>query len=119
MEHNNFAMKEWHLEHVEKAIIRFAQGLPSNASSFEKRNYKKYGTVTYCSKQIEYDMKHGVEKAEVMEVFRKIRLDKKYGKLRSNPEAVARLQELEDLLSGAQQIFSDDRLLWHKNAYRG
>lgn len=112
-------MKDWHLEHVEKVIVRFAQGLSPDASSFEKRNYKRYGTVAHCSKQIEYDMKHGVEKAEVMELFRRIRLDEKYSKLRADVEAVARLQVLEDQLSGAQKILAEDRFLWHKNAYRG
>jgi hypothetical protein len=118
MKSNNFAMKDWHLEHVEKVIIRFAQGLSADASSFEKRNYKKYGTITYCMKQIEYDMKHGVEKGEVMELFRKIRLNEKYATLRSNPEAAARLQEIEDQLSGQQKIAEEDRFLWHRNAYR-
>jgi hypothetical protein len=115
---NNFAMKDWHLEHVEKVVVRFAHGLSHDASSFEKRNYKKYGTITFCARQIEYDMKHGVGREEVMEVFRKIRLDKKYAKLRSDAGAVVRLQELEDLLSGAQKISSEDKFLWHRNAYR-
>jgi prephenate dehydrogenase len=127
MKSNNFAMKDWHLEHVEKVIIRFAQGLSADASSFEKRNYKKYGTITYCMKQIEYDMKHGVKQNEVMRVFRKVRLNNKYAKLRSSTEAVARLQEIEDLLADRQGIESrsggrreeEKKFLWHKNAYRG
>ncbi|HEY3094325.1 MAG TPA: hypothetical protein VGJ42_01060 [Nitrososphaera sp.] len=45
-------------------------------------------------------MTHGVGTGEVMEVFQKIRLNKKYAKLRSNAEALARLQALEDQLSG-------------------
>lgn len=44
-------------------------------------------------------MKHGVEHTEVMEIFRKIRLDKMYKELQSNAEAIARLRELEDLFS--------------------
>jgi hypothetical protein len=54
-----------------------------------------------------------------MEIFRKVRLNKKYAKLRSNAEAVARLQNLEDQLSGAQKIAEEQRFLWHRNAYRG
>lgn len=115
MKPNNFAMKDWHLEHVEKVVVRFARGLSADASPFEKRNYKKYGTITFCERQIEYDMKHGVERCEVMEVFRKIRLGKKYAELRSDEGAAARLQQLEDLLSGAQEI-SEDRFLWYRNA---
>ncbi|WP_148699565.1 hypothetical protein [Candidatus Nitrososphaera evergladensis] len=118
-------MKDWHLEHIEKVAVKFARGLASTATYSEKRNHKKFGTATFCIKQIEYDMKHGVEKSEVMEVFRKIRLDEKYAKLWSNVEALNRLQELEDrlLLTGGQEIVGaaakDDRFLWHKNAYKG
>ena len=43
---NSFAMKDWHLEHVEKVIVRYVRGLSPNATSFEKRNFKKY-SITY------------------------------------------------------------------------
>lgn len=43
---NNYAMKDWHLEHVEKTIVRFATGLSQDANYYERRNYKKYGGVT-------------------------------------------------------------------------
>ena len=59
MKPNNFAMRDWHLEHIEKLILRYIRGLSDDASSFEKRNFKKYSNVASCSKQIEYDMKHG------------------------------------------------------------
>ena len=49
-------------------------------------------------------MTHGDGTGEVMEVFQKIRLNKKSAKLRSNAEALARLQALEDLLSGIPKI---------------
>ncbi len=116
MKPNNFAMKAWHLEHVEKTIVRFIKGLSPDASSFEKRNYKKYGTISYCIKQIEYDMKHGVDKTEVMEILRKIRLAANYADLRQNAEAVERLERLEDQLSGAQKV--EESLSWYNNAYR-
>jgi hypothetical protein len=114
MKPNNFAMKDWHLEHIEKVIVRFVQGLSPDASSFEKRNYKRYGTVTHCIKQIEYDVKHGVEKAEVTEILRKIRLNKKYHELRLNLDAMERLKDLEDRLSGGKV----ENLLWYDRAFR-
>lgn len=114
---NNFAMKDWHIEHAEKVLVRFARGLSPSASAFEKRNFKKYGTLAYCTKQIQYDMKHGVELNEIMELFRGIRLNAEYADLRSNDEAAARLQEIEDQLSGAQKI-REDRFLWHRNSYK-
>ena len=41
MKPNSFAMREWHLEHVEKVIVRYVKGLSPTATSFEKRNFKK------------------------------------------------------------------------------
>jgi hypothetical protein len=113
---NNYAMKEWHLEHVEKTIVRFVAGLSQDANSYERRNYKKYGGISYCIRQIEYDIHHGVEMDEVLEILRKIRLNKKYAKLRSNAEAKRRLKQLEDQLSGSEIL--PEKLLWHSYAYK-
>jgi hypothetical protein len=32
MKPNNFAMKDWHLEHVEKVIVRFVKGISPERS---------------------------------------------------------------------------------------
>ncbi|HZD81444.1 MAG TPA: hypothetical protein VE076_01095 [Nitrososphaeraceae archaeon] len=106
MKPNNFAMKDWHLEHVEKVIIRYIKGISSDASSFEKRNFKKYSTISSCAKQIEYDIKHGVSIEEVLAVMQKIRLDKSFSELRINSENVQRLDELERLLSAPKKVAS-------------
>ena len=97
-------MREWHLEHVEKTIVYFAQGLSDNANPYQKRNHKKYGTISHCIKQIEYDKHHGVQADEVMQILHKIKLQKKYAGLRSNAEAKSRLKELEDQLSGSATL---------------
>jgi hypothetical protein len=106
MKPNNFAMKDWHLEHVEKVIIRYIKGISPDASSFEKRNFKKYSTISSCAKQIEYDIKHGVTVEEVLEVMRKIRQDKSFLELRRNPETVQRLDELERQISTPRKVAS-------------
>lgn len=113
---NNYAMKDWHLEHVEKTIVRFATGLSQDANYYERRNYKKYGGISRCIKQIEYDMHHGVKMGEVMEILRKIRLNRKYAKLRSNAGANSRLKELEDQLSGSAKL--PEKLRWHRFAFK-
>ena len=99
-------MKDWHLEHVEKVIIRYIKGISPDASSFEKRNFKKYSTISSCTKQIEYDIKHGVTMDEVLTVMQKIRYDKSFSDLRSNLETVQRLDELERQLSAPKKIAS-------------
>jgi hypothetical protein len=104
MKPNNFAMKDWHLEHVEKVVIRYVKGISPDASSFEKRNYKKYSTVTSCAKQIEYDIKHGVTMDEVLGVVRKVRHDKQYRELQKIPESLQRLDELERQISAPKKV---------------
>jgi hypothetical protein len=104
MKPNNYAMKDWHLEHVEKVIVRFVKGIPPDASSFEKRNYKRYSSVSSCAKQIEYDIKHGVSIDEVLEVVRKIRHDKQFHNLQENPESLQRLDELQRQISSPKKV---------------
>ena len=104
MKPNNYAMKDWHLEHVEKVIIRFVKGISPDASSFEKRNYKKYSTVSSCAKQIEYDIKHGVTMDEVLNVVRKIRHDKQFKELQKIPDALQRLDEIERQISTPKKV---------------
>ena len=104
MKANNFAMKDWHLEHVEKVIVRFVKGISPDASSFEKRNYKKYSTVSSCAKQIEYDIKHGVTMDEVLNVVSRIRHEKQFKELQKNPESLQRLEEIERQISTPKKV---------------
>jgi hypothetical protein len=104
MKPNNYAMKDWHLEHVEKVIIRFVKGISPDASSFEKRNYKRYSSVSSCAKQIEYDIKHGVSIDEVLEVVRKIRHDRRFRDLQKDPESLQRLDELQRQISAPKKV---------------
>lgn len=103
MKPNNYAMREWHLEHVEKVILRYMKGIPPDASSFEKRNFKKYSTISSCSKQIEYDIKHGVTSEQVSELMNKIRNDESYSEIRQNQDAIQRLDELERQLNSPKK----------------
>jgi hypothetical protein len=105
-------MKEWHLEHAEKVIVNFARGLSANASQYEKKLYKKYGTVSSCVKQLEYDMHHGVQKDEIIHIIRRIGRNKKRARDR---EAKLRLEELEYYLSG---ITDPERLEWVEHAHK-
>ncbi len=104
MKPNTFAMKDWHLEHVEKVIVRYVKGISPNASSFEKRNFKKYSTISNCTKQIEYDIKHGVTEEEVITVMKKIRYDETFSELRMNVDSLQRLDELERQFSNPKKI---------------
>jgi len=78
------------------------KGISPDASSFEKRNFKKYSTISSCSKQIEYDIKHGVTVQEVAELMNKIRNDASYSEVRQNQ--VQRLDELERQLNSPKKV---------------
>jgi hypothetical protein len=106
MKPNNFAMRDWHLEHIEKVITRYIKGISPDASSFEKRNFKKYSTISSCAKQIEYDIKHGVTTEQVMAVMERIRHDSSFSDLRANPDSIQRLDDLERQLFTSKKVAS-------------
>lgn len=96
MEQNNFPMKQWHIEHVEKTVVKYVKGLSENASAFEKRNHKKYCKIGYICRQIEYDIKHGVTEDEVTSVLNKVRHHSSFKEIHDKRgESKARLEEIE------------------------
>ena len=92
---NSFPMMEWHVEHMEKTVVKYVKGLSENALGWEKRNHKKYGKLTNICKQIEYDIKHGVTSEQVVTMFNKIRNDKAFSELRKGDGSMERLAEVE------------------------
>ena len=53
-------MREWHVKHMEQTLVKFITGLSEDASRWQMKLNKKYGTIGRVSKRIEYDIKHGV-----------------------------------------------------------
>jgi hypothetical protein len=88
-------MREWHIRHMEKTVVKFLTGLSANASGWEKRQHKRYGMITNVCKQINYDIKHGVTIAEVLSFLQKIRSDSSFSSLRKNDGSIERLDEVE------------------------
>ena len=93
---NNFPMKEWHVEHMEKTVVKYVKGLSENASEWEKRNHKKYGNLANMCRQIEYDIKHGATLEQVLSIFHKLRSDSSFSELRKHNGTMERLNEVED-----------------------
>ncbi len=60
--------------------------------------------MSNCTKQIEYDKKHGVTEEEVIAVMQRIRNDDSFSELRKNPDSVQRLDELEKQLTSPKKI---------------
>jgi hypothetical protein len=88
-------MREWHIMHMEKTIIKFVTGLSDNANRWEKRQNKRYGTLNNVSKQIGYDIKHGATIEQVLLLLQKIRNDSSFSSLQKDDDSMQRLDELD------------------------
>jgi hypothetical protein len=100
-QNNSYPMREWHVEHMQKTIVKFVTGLSDNASSWQKRQHKKYNNLTNVRKNITYDMKHGVTYDEVFSFFNKVRRDPSFSSILENVGSIDRLDEVEkQLMSG-------------------
>jgi hypothetical protein len=88
-------MKQWHVEHMEKTIIKYVGGLSHDATSWEKKQHKKYGSFANVCRQIDYDMKHGVTEDQVLVFLQNVRRSSGYAKVRKNEGALIRLEEVE------------------------
>ncbi len=97
---NSFPMKQWHAEHMEKTIIKYVGGLSQNATSWEKKQHKKYGSLTNVCRQIDYDMKHGVTEDQVLLFLQSVRRNSTFSKVRKNDGALVRLEEVEGHYAG-------------------
>ena len=49
---NSFPMREWHIKHMEKIVIKFVTGLSESATNWEKRQNKRYGRISNVCRQI-------------------------------------------------------------------
>ena len=99
MVQNNFPMREWHVEHMKNTVVKYVKGLSENASGWEKRNHKKYGSLPNICRQIEYDIKHGVSGEQVSSLFERIRNDSSFSTLRKGNGSMERLAEIENQFS--------------------
>jgi hypothetical protein len=88
-------MREWHVKHMEKTIIKFVTGLSVNASAWEKRQNKRYGKITNICRQISYDIKQGATNEQVLMLLQKIRNDSYFSSLQKDDDSMQRLNELD------------------------
>jgi hypothetical protein len=94
---NSFPMKEYHIKHMEKTILRFVKGLPENSTKLQKRNYLKYfGKINFVCKEIEYDILHGVKIEEVLSTLKNIRNYPDVLQVKNSKDLLKRLNEIEE-----------------------
>ena len=80
---------------MQDTIIKYLTGLPENATRWQRRLDKKYGNLTQVIKRIQYDLKHGVERQEVVAFLELIKTDQSYSELRKANDFGYRLDTLE------------------------
>ena len=92
---NLFPMREWHVKHMQDTVVKYLTGLSENATRWQKRLDKKYGNLTQVTKRIDYDLKHGVERQEVISFLELIKSNQSYIELRQTIGFGDRLYSLE------------------------
>lgn len=107
MKQNSFPMREWHVKHMEKIIVKFVTGLSENATMWEKRQNKRYGRITNVCRQIGYDIKQGVTNEQVLLLLQEIRNDSSFSNLRMKEGSMERLDAVEKhFMPSKEKIYS-------------
>jgi hypothetical protein len=88
-------MRDWHVKHMQDTIVIYLTGLSENATRWQRRLDKKYGNLAQVTKRINYDLKHGVEKQEVVAFLELIKTDQSFSDLRNTSGFEDRLSSLE------------------------
>ena len=105
---NSFPMREWHIKHMEKIVIKFVTGLSESATNWEKRQNKRYGRISNVCRQIGYDVKQGATNEQVLLFLKKIRNDSAFSSLRKNSSSIDRLDEVEKHFMPKEKSYSWD-----------
>ena len=87
-------MREWHVKHMERTIVRFVRGLSENATRWEVKLNNKYGKISNVIKRVDYDVKHGVTNEQVISFLQLMRTDSNYLEVM---DSIGSLQRLDDL----------------------
>ena len=100
---------------MQDIIVKYLTGLREGASRFERRMYRKYGGVTSVSKTIEYDLKHGVTKNEVISFLVTVKTEASFSELRAVDGFYDKMYKLEVSLGRIElkptaALFSDGYL---------
>ncbi|HZA64202.1 MAG TPA: hypothetical protein VE573_15105 [Nitrososphaeraceae archaeon] len=97
-QNNNYPMKEWHFEHMQKMILKYVSGLTENEkqSSWKVKQHKRYGgNLPNVRRNIDFDILHGVTREEVSEFLDKIQNDSTFSDIRRVAGSIERIKDLK------------------------
>jgi hypothetical protein len=81
---------------MQKTIVKYVSGLSDNATSFQKKQHKKYGgNLANVHRNIEFDIKHGATREEVTVFLDKVRNDSSFSNVRKSVGSKERLEQLQ------------------------
>jgi hypothetical protein len=98
-------MRDWHIKHMEKTVVKYVGGLAPDASSWERKNHRRYVNFSNVCRQIDYDIKHGVTNEQVVSFLGKVRHDRSFSKVRGNDGSMDRLIEVEKHFHETVRLF--------------
>jgi hypothetical protein len=97
-------MREWHVEHMHKTIIKYISGVSDTMSLFQARQYLKFYSISNVQKTIYYDTNHGVTKEDILLFIEKVRNHPFYYILQRNRLAMEKLGNIEKF------VYSENRI---------
>ncbi|MGA6922658.1 MAG: hypothetical protein WA326_01310 [Nitrososphaeraceae archaeon] len=81
---------------MQKRVIKYVIGLSDDATSYQKKQHKKYGgNIANVYKNIDFDIRHGVTREEVLLFLDKVRNDADFSNVRNSLGGVGRLDEIQ------------------------
>lgn len=98
-------MRDWHVKHMEKTVVKYVGGLAPDASAWERKNHRRYVSFSNVCRQIDYDIKHGVTNEQVVSFLGKVRRDRSFSKVRGNDGSMDRLVEVEKYFHETVRLF--------------
>jgi hypothetical protein len=95
---NNYPMRDWHSEHMQKTILKYVSGLTENEkrSPWKVKQHKRYGgNIINVRRNINFDIQHGVTREEVSEFLDKAQSDPSFSGIQRVAGSIERIKELK------------------------
>ena len=102
-----FPLKDWHTKHMKEVVCAYICGDDNKDENQSKAKYQKnmkksyYASLGNCCSAIDYDIRHGVTKKDVLKFLKGIRKQRNQGRTRMNKNFKIRIKELETHVSVA------------------
>jgi hypothetical protein len=82
---------------MQKTVVKYVSGISEYATPYQKKQHKKYGgNWGNVRRNINFDIKHGVTREEVITFLDKVRKDSTFSGVRSSAGSGERLDQLEN-----------------------